>query len=202
MKPSADLLRNIEAHIGGLKKWKHNCHAASLAIVKTGLLGPMARVARGWCIGVTSQHSWVVIGDPYDPDTVILDPTRWSYTHTPPKMIVTTADDPRYMPHGRGSIWDAGRPTPRIGPEIKLKGLSARARSFIHEASDGRGLDRAGWMTLGNSPMGGWPAKEIITAMYRHKNLGHLVPIDVVGMVTDENPGGLYMAETKKKAKA
>lgn len=190
--PSKKLLEKIERKIGGSAKWSKNCHAASLAIVRTGLLGADACVARGWRTGIGSQHSWACTGNPYDPDTVILDATLWSYVDGNPCIVVAKASNKAYRPHGAGSIWDYGRPAARTEPEIKLSGLSIRAKRFIYEASDGRGLDRQGWMTLANSPMNGWPAKEIITAMYQDKRLSHLIPIDIVGMVTDLNPGDLY----------
>jgi len=38
----------------------------------------------------------------------------------------------------------------------------------------------------------GWPAREIIQAAIGVKKIAVLVPIDVRGMLTDENPGGLY----------
>lgn len=36
-------------------------------------------------------------------------------------------------------------------------------------------------------------ADEIIGAMYDDERLSALVPIDIVGMITDRNPGGLYL---------
>lgn len=190
--PSKAKLDKIEKKIGGSAKWAKNCHAASLAIVRSGLLPEGARVARGFRAGIQSQHSWACTGDPYDPDTVILDATLWSYVGGNPCIVVCKASNKAYRPHGAGSIWEYGRPTPRVGDEIKLKGLSSKALRFIHEASDGRGLDKAGWMTLANSPVQGWPAKEIFTAMSKDERLAHLIPIDILGMVTDENPGKLY----------
>lgn len=200
---TAALLNKIERVLGGLTKYHHQCHVASLAIVKSGLV-ENARVARGFAAGAGGQHSWVALGDPYALDTTILDPTLWSYVGAKPHIHIARigcSESKRYRPHGFGSIWEYGRPDARTGNQVKLNGLSPVAARFIHDASDGEGLDVRGWMTLANSPMGGWPAKEIITAMYRHKELSHLIPIDIVGMVTDENPGGLYLAK-KAKAKA
>ena len=40
-------------------------------------------------------------------------------------------------------------------------------------------------------PVGGWPAGEIFEAMTHTKGLEALVPIDLLGMLTDLNPDGL-----------
>jgi hypothetical protein len=45
--------------------------------------------------------------------------------------------------------------------------------------------------------MEGWPSSEIIAAMDDTDELRALVPIDILGMVTDRNPGGLYLSETE-----
>jgi hypothetical protein len=47
-------------------------------------------------------------------------------------------------------------------------------------------------MTLANAPVEGWPAREILTAMAATPRLAACVPIDILGMVTDLNPKGLY----------
>ena len=62
-----------------VESWAQQCHSISLAIIQAGLV-PGARVARGSCRGVGSQHSWIVDGwNCYDPDAKIIDPTLWSY---------------------------------------------------------------------------------------------------------------------------
>src|SRR6185312_17037752 len=75
---SPGTLTTIVQSIGGLEQFHHNCHACSLAIVRTKLLPQNARVARGFHSAIMSQHSWVVLGDPYDPKSIILDGTLWS----------------------------------------------------------------------------------------------------------------------------
>jgi hypothetical protein len=185
-------VREIVKKIGGLKRFAHQCHVASLEVIRTGLLPETARVARGWCPKVPGQHSWVVIGDPYRDDVVFIDPTLWSYTNTPPKLLVGLNMSDGRRPHGHGSIWDYGRPEEPKEEVIKLKAkLSSRAKEFLELAAP-KGLDRRGWQILANSPVGGWPAKEIIGAMAKDKRLVSLIPIDIVGMLTDENPGNLY----------
>jgi hypothetical protein len=76
------------------ERWANSCHAVSLAIVRSGLLGepgPRVRVARGrWiaphpALSLGSQHSWITIcpeprpGEgvpgPYRAEAVIVDPT-------------------------------------------------------------------------------------------------------------------------------
>jgi hypothetical protein len=54
------------------------------------------------------------------------------------------------------------------------------------------GLDIRGWHVLAHSPVRGWPAAEIIGAMYDTPRLKMIPPIDIVGMLTDKNPNGLY----------
>lgn len=44
-------------------RWARNCHVISLALLRTGLFG-RGRIARGFCRGVGSQHSWIILGDP------------------------------------------------------------------------------------------------------------------------------------------
>lgn len=182
----------IENAIGGLQKWAHKCHECSLAMVRTGLLPATARVARGFHPQITSQHSWVVIGDPYDTGSLILDGVLWSYLGTKP--VTFCGRSTKHYPKGKGNIWQAGKPPHPVGKIVQLKHhdrLSEYARDFLMRAGP-EGLDAAGWHVLANSPVQGWPAKEIITAMYRTDNLAAFIPIDVVGMVTDLNPGNLY----------
>jgi hypothetical protein len=182
----------IEA-IGGLKKWHHNCHAASLAIVRSGLLPKGARVARGLHPGaMPHQHSWVAVGDPYTPDVMVVDATLWSYNGTEPSLLTGGSKELLYRPHGgQGNIWDYGRPAPATGKIIRLRAdLSGEARRFLDLLEPG--LDIQGWRVLAHAPVAGWPAAEIIGAMYDDERLSPLVPIDVVGMITDRNPNGLY----------
>ncbi len=175
--------------------WRHNCHRASIAIVKSGIL-PGARVARGAALGVMGQHSWVVVGDPYGEDSSILDPTLWSYDSNV-EGIWTGDNLDRHFPHGHGNIWEVGGPPPMasvtgedpvaLTPKTPL---SPGAENFVELLGP---LGIRGWMTLANGPMQGWPASEIIEAMLDTPGLGVLVPIDVAGMITDRNPSGLYL---------
>lgn len=169
-----------------------HCHEVSLAIVKHGPFDN-ARVARGVCYRVGSQHSWVVLGDPYDPDAPIIDATLWSYN--PEVTGVWTGDmqDGWHLPHGWGHIWNYGHPAGADADPIKLTPgfeLSAEAEEFLDILGP---LDRQGWALLAHAPVGGWPAGEIIAAMDDTPELAALVPIDILGMTTDRNPGGLYL---------
>ncbi|MEO6157149.1 MAG: hypothetical protein ABIQ39_05915 [Ilumatobacteraceae bacterium] len=184
----------IEAAIGPLKKWSHQCHAASLAVVKSGVLGEPARVARGSCPGVAGQHSWVVLGnDCYVYDAIVIDPTLWSYDDRVDGLWVGNADERPHRPHGAGDIFDWGKPTSYGGEAIKLRparALSADAKRFLRMLGP---LDRRGWMELAShAPVEGWPAGEILTAVENTPELAALVPVDRIGMLTDLNPGGLY----------
>lgn len=173
----------------------HQCHAVSLAIVKAKIV-PNGRVARGAANGVGSQHSWVVAGDDvYDPTAWIVDATLWSYRDDVEGVVTTfnIMGGWRHTPHGYGSIWDWGQPTAGGGKPIELTPhdeLSRAARTFLDLLGP---LDMQGWMQLAHAPMMGWPSSEIVAAMYDTEFLRALIPIDIVGMLTDRNPQGLYL---------
>jgi hypothetical protein len=185
--------RNLIKAIGGLDKWSHRCHEASLALVRTGLLPEGARVARGWRVGVGSQHSWIVFGNAYETPCIV-DPTYWSYSGEAPYIFTSNFDMAEYYrPHGAGIflIGDMEEPYVREREEIKLDGLSPKAMKFLKTfAPDG--LDAMGWNKVGKLPMTGWPSKEIVTAMAKDKRVRALLQIDIIGMVTDLNPSNLY----------
>lgn len=188
--------KRVEQALGiEFKDTEHRCHEISLAMVRSGILPP-ARVARGWCKGVIGQHSWIVVGkDPYRPGLPIIDCTLWSYDDsiTDVWVGVTRERGGRHLPHGgNGDIWSAGRPVSGGGAPIALtpsEPLSVAAKAFLGMFGP---LDRQGWATLANSPVRGWPAAEIIAAMDDTEELKVLVPIDILGMLTDRNPGELY----------
>ena len=46
---------------------------------------------------------------------------------------------------------------------------------------------------LAHAPVEMWPAAEILAAIENTEELHGRVPIDIRGMLTDENPGGLYL---------
>lgn len=187
------LLHKAEEVLGDLDGWAHNCHAASLAVVKAEVI-PGARVARGSCRGVFGQHSWVVVGDPYDKGAPIIDPTLWSYDADVEGIWTgTRRRDKRHTPKGAGSIWNYGCPVSGGGNPIELAvPVSKWAASFLDMVGP---LDREGWHTLALAPVEGWPAAEIVEAMASTPDLAWLVPIDVVGMLTDLNPEGLYLPD-------
>jgi len=176
--------------IGGLRKWRRQCHAASLAVVRTGMLGPTARVARGTHPEVVGQHSWVVVGNPYWSISPIVDVTLWSYTKREPYLHMGMAHD-GYRPHGAGQFDWRDRIYPAEETIILGVGWSDDARNFLETVAP-FGLDRAGWSRLAQGPLGGWPSKEIVSAMRKDPRVRALVPIDIAGMLTNENPEGLY----------
>lgn len=183
-----------EAIDAPFKTWALQCHAISIAIVKSDLFD-YARVARGWCNGVGGQHSWVVLHeDPYDPDAVIVDPTLWSYDKTVEGIWVGTYTKGRHKPHGSGNIYAWGKPTTYGDEPVTLTPrtpLSASAQRFLAAIGP---LDRKGWMNLvSNAPVQGWPAREIIEAVLDTPQIAGFVPIDRVGMLTERNPSGLYL---------
>jgi hypothetical protein len=178
---------------GHWSEWAHQCHAASLRLVRTGILGPQARVARGAARGVPGQHSWAVVGDPYDEDAPIVDVTLWSYTDDAPPVWRGSQRDGIHRPHQAGNIFDWGRPVPGDGEPIELPepdgGWSRLAATFLDVLGP---LDELGWSRLARAPVGGWPAGEILTQMAAVPVIQTVIPIDVLGMATDLNPDGLY----------
>lgn len=186
-------IRKLVSSVIDIKDYPAQCHVASLQIVKSGVLGP-SRVARGTCRGVGGQHSWVILGDNcYDDAARIVDPTLWSYDPTVSGLWIGSYRDGLHRPHGKGSIFAWGKPARGTGEIISLAEaalLSQAAEDFLDLLGP---LDREGWMQLAHAPVEGWPAAEIIAAMYHTPQLIALLPIDVVGMVTDLNPSGLYL---------
>lgn len=188
-----------------LGTWWHNCHNVSHALVRAGIW-PGARVARGWAKGVTGQHSWVILdADPYDPDTRIVDPTLWTYDMLTPGVVATTVDAGSHRAHGHGPhIMQAGRPDAPTGDTIEL---SRRGRACLSNGSLGGKfwmdmfgrLDRRGWSTVLNGTMVGWAAAEIVEAAWWTPELRHIVPVDLVGMLTDVNPMGVYLPGGERK---
>lgn len=179
--------------------WVGSCHEVSLALVRAGKLG-RSRVARGVSPGIASQHSWAVAGDNvYDSNAVIIDATNPRH-HTlwergkaiTPILVTDTGTGRSHHPHGYGSIWEAGKPYHHGEADVTLtpqEPLSRQAQRFLAILGP---LDQRGWAQLAHLPVGGWPAKEIISAMADTEQLAALIPIDIVGMVTDRNPRELY----------
>ncbi len=172
-------------------EWGATCHQTSLALIKAGLFPEGARVARGWSDGISSQHSWVAVGNPYDEDTPIVDPIRQHYVKSQDGIWYGTLRDKLHRPHGAGFIWEWGKPERGDGDIIVLDGkLSAEAQDFLRLLGP---LDFKGWhQLLVLAPVQGWPAGEIMTAADKDTNLAAILPIDRVGMVTEQNPGELY----------
>lgn len=193
-------LSQVHDVLGPLGKWSRQCHAASAHIVNAEIFTE-ARVARGFCSGVPGQHSWVVIGgDCYDHRAAIIDPTLWSYDDNVVGVWVGSINDGRHRPHGTGSIFDWGRPPSASAKPVKLEPLepfSDSANLFLDILGP---IDEEGWRMLCNAPAEGWPAGEIFTAICDTFSWGTaVIPIDIVGMVTDRNPGGLYLPGEEKK---
>lgn len=200
-KPEKLLLAAAEKHIAAmveetlapLDRWAGQCHAASVELMRSGQFG-VCRVARGSADGVAAQHSWLVLGDDcYADNATIIDPTLWSYDKTVKGVWVGGYRDGRHRPHGKGSIWSWGRPDAATGPVIELtprQPFSQDARDFLELLGP---LDMRGWAQLAHAPVEGWPAGEIIDALCENPILKAHVPIDIVGMLTDRNPGGLYL---------
>lgn len=184
------------SHYQDFDDFAKDCHSVSLALVRSGLLGKggrRLRVARGACIGVPGQHSWVVLGNPYESKAQIVDLTLWSYDPTAPRIYVQDGMGDRYRPKGFGFIFDSEKPHSRGGEPmlLQMERLSAQARQFLHIVGP---LDAPGWAALwSRTGMLGWPAKEILIAFLdQYPSLKTLVPIDIVGMLTDRNPENLY----------
>ncbi len=140
-------------------------------------------------------HMIGLIGDDcYDERATIVDPTLWSYDPEVEGIWVGTMKDGRHHPHGKGLIWDYGRAGNTEGEIIELAvPVSPWAQNFLE--AFGAPLDYHGWDLLAHAPVEGWPAAEIIAAMDDTPALAHMIPIDIVGMLTDRNPGSCYLKE-------
>jgi hypothetical protein len=205
----AELAQKVAGHNG--ESWAHNCHLASIQIVKSGLY-PGSRVARGAARGVGGQHSWVVLArdedilaDCYAEQAKILDPTLWSYDAAVTE-IWTGRNLRRHMPHGLGTMeldflptYDGTSRDEIEMPAAIAETLSYKARDFLLKvgamgySSRRIALPPRNWMAIANAPILGWPAAEINEAMYRTPGLSPFTRIDIVGMLTTINPGGLYL---------
>lgn len=189
-------VRQIEDAIGIYKKdWAKQCHAISLAIVKSDLF-PKARVARGFAQGVRSQHSWVVLSDDcFDPKAVIIDATLWSYVAYVPIIWHGSYDHDIHIPHGAFHISRTEDMPAMKGQVIKLRDqskMSTLAKQFLKDLNpDGLTANQWHWLAARAGVLG-WPAGEIYTYMYGTPAVRALLPIDRVGMLTNLNPGGLY----------
>jgi len=188
------------------ERWHGHCHTVALAIVRAGIV-PHARVARGVCKGVPIQHSWIVgptadgeLGDCFAHNAVVIDPTLHCYNPEVTGVYVTHADlDGWHTPRGAGpDILTVGRPAPPApgAPVIPLNPqafaeMSELARDFVTTLLGP--LDRIGWSQLGNLPVIGWPSDEIVRAMYQTPRLRAVLPIDIVGMLTNLDPRELYL---------
>jgi len=181
------------------RPWKEtafDCHATSLGIIRSGVIPTSykPRVARGWCTGVGSQHSWIVLGgDCYDEKAMVIDATLWSYDDHVKGVYHGEARNRPHRPHGSGSIWDYGQPPAATEEPIHLATedkLSDGALLFLGMA--GYPFDFKGWTVLAHAPVQHWPAGEVFAAMADTPRLNFLVPIDILGMTTDRNPNELY----------
>jgi hypothetical protein len=186
-------IKEVEEAVGLLEYWEHNCHGAALALVQSGLLPEGARVARGWAKGVRGQHSWAIVVSTatiYDGANTVVDITLHGYVPEAPRLYIAKAKAWPHRPHGQGELRTLG--PERTGPRIDLDvDLSTSAQRFLKMWAP-RGLDIKGWMTLFNGPMQGWPSKELVAAGYQTKAVRVMIPLDIVGMLTDENPSSLY----------
>jgi hypothetical protein len=191
-----------------LDTWAGDCHGISLAIVKAGLI-PHARVARGFCAGIRSQHSWIVaprydddgalvLGDCHAPNAAIVDPTLWTYRDNVDSLFVAYADQRGWhTPHGYGPpIMATGRPDYPVDEPVDLDADALAEFSdhamWWHDEMFGP-LDRHGWGQLAHMTVVDWPSDEFVAAMHRTPALSTLVPVDRVGMLTTYNPAGLYL---------
>jgi hypothetical protein len=184
------------SHYGTFDDFAHDCHAVSWGLIRSGLLGtggPNLRVARGACRGVGGQHSWVVMGDPYDETATIVDLTLWSYDAKQPRIWIGSMLSGLHRPKGFQLIFDGPKPDAGSDPPLLLdtENMSDRARTFIQMIGP---LDARGWVELwSRCGMLGWPSAEILDAfLTQYPDLTALVPIDIVGMVTDRNPQETY----------
>lgn len=204
---TADIERAIELPS---ESWGGRCHEVSLMAVGSGVLGepgPTCRVVRGSApgYGIGGQHSWIALGDPYDPKTVYVDVTAQAWDNDVEGLLVSYAadnwlahvSDARrwHLPFGYDSrnVMKVGRPAPP-GPGEKgylLEGeLSDDATSFLDLLGP---LTSHGWSAMFGWAKGGWSYREILTAAVEQvPRVNALTSIDLIGHGTDLNPQGLY----------
>ena len=189
----------VEEAIGPLDAWAMQCHAASVALINSDLFSDrFRRVARGTAQGVFGQHSWVVLGeDCYNPNAIIVDVTLWSYDPKQPRVLIDRAKNLSHLPHGSNSIWDAGCPIPGDDEDMPLDlPFMHKAEPFYRMVREKVGrTDRRFWMSLWSSnAMLGFNASALLEAFLdRYPDQAAIVPIDIIGMLTDRNPSGLYL---------
>jgi hypothetical protein len=185
-KKKADLKAAALEVLAPLEAWAYQCHAASITLVQSGVLGP-SRVARGSCKGVGGQHSWVVLGsDCYDGRADVVDPTLWSYDPNVTDLWCGGYRDGRHEPFGKGNIFRWGRPDEPSGPAMELTPRQPWSRKAVHFLDLLGPLDKKGWIQLAHAPVEGWPSAEIIDAICE-SGLDGYVPIDIKGMLTDRH---------------
>lgn len=117
-------------------------------------------------------------------------------------MVVTTSREGGYAPHGDMdglNIFRWGRPDNCTADnQIELEPsftLSTEADMFLSMLGP---LDWEGWaMLAGTAPVHGWPSGEIIAAIADTPDVAACVPIDRLGMLTNRNPNGLYIAPSR-----
>jgi hypothetical protein len=189
---AGDIARIADAIGRPFENWARDCHGVSLAVLRTGIFG-RGRIARGMAVGVGSQHSWIVLGDNcYDEDAPVVDPVLWSYRDDVEGIYVGDRDEYGHRPHGDYPCFAGGMPCWHGGELIELTPdtpLKPWAQAFLATLGP---LDLHGWAEVAHMGVFGWPAAPIITAMYETPALRALIPIDIVGMLTDKNPGNLY----------
>ena len=190
--------------------WMGQCHTVSLAIVQSGLLGepgPACRVVRGaanYAIG--SQHSWICLGEPYDPRAIYVDYTAHQWKGNDLANVVVATAKQAYedfqdatIPRGHAihgynptSIWKFGRPHPGRGEHFMLdaRELSDEAKSFVSVLGP---MDADAWADLCEYPQGAWPYKEIARAVIAQVPTAQTrLRIDIYSMAGDLNVDGLY----------
>lgn len=175
--------------------WANRCHEVSLQLLKSHLFEDVdARMARGWGMQIRGQHSWIVLGDNvYDDETYVIDPT-WSATHSNKAMIMFVKNLTVHRPHGYGVL--STFPESSGGDELVPDDPSPSVKSWLDLARIVVGpLDRKFWLGLFNGPMQGWPSRELVAWGYGQEGLRALIPMDIVGMLTEENPMGLYLRD-------
>jgi hypothetical protein len=106
--------------------------------------------------------------------------------------ILVTRNLRRHVPHGTGSCYLADMPQHHGGDDISLTPvtpLSVSAKVFLDSIGP---LDLRGWGEVAHLPVQDWPASEILTAMCQTPELVALIPVDIQGMATDQNPNSYY----------
>lgn len=193
-------LEACEAAAGPSEEWPTNCFAIATAIYEAGLVAELeniygrARVAYGCFTGHVSKdsvfsqgvarHGWIEFDD-----GLVLDPTRWVFSASEPKIRVFTIEDYDLAASRLRQSVFGQRPSPAYSLEEKIYRWDVNdpeVTNLVHEllrdqshikADSTISLHQTRW--LGGLPLGMFgPHAAAVYAWFQRQNLQAMVPLD------------------------